>query len=201
MEKEPPSLPPSPQGPSVSPRVGGWWQRQPALTKIGVCVLAFLFVSVALGSLAEKSAHSGGGAESNASEPGSVLAPSRAEAPNIPRISISARDLLEAYETNEAAADTRFKSKWVTVSNGVVLRIAGREDGGALIIMTPGPGGRTLSTALVCMLSSRDRAAAEAMVPGDKATLSGRCGGLVMAEGARTVFMNDCALVKSMEGR
>ena len=109
-------------------------------------------------------------------------------------IRISARALLEAYEANEAAADTKFKRKRITVKNGVVGRVGATENGGAVVLIGPGPGGASLRTIISCVMPPKQRRKADTLSKFDVVTVKGKCLGLRILDGLRMVMMNRCSL-------
>lgn len=122
-----------------------------------------------------------------------VAGASIAKSPKTPPIRLTARALLEAFEGNSVAADAKYKGRQVTVTDGIVARVAPTDEGGAVVLLAPGPGS-PLSTAVNCVMGPKQRRKADTLSQLDVVTLKGKCLGLMVVDGARFVNLWECSL-------
>lgn len=103
-----------------------------------------------------------------------------------PDMTISARQLHQAYEANEVAADTKYKGKILQIS-GTVEDIG--KDITDTIYVTLSVGGEY--TSVQCYFADSHTNDAANLSKGDRVTLKGKCDGLMM-----NVHIRGCSLVK-----
>jgi Sec-independent protein translocase protein TatA len=99
---------------------------------------------------------------------------------------VSAKELLDAYETNPVAADNKYKGKW--------LEVAGEVDAIDKVVkidVTLKDQGRTKPRGLKCEFEDNQQATVAQLKPGDKVTIKGKCLGKFT-----TVGLEKCEVVK-----
>jgi hypothetical protein len=103
-------------------------------------------------------------------------------------VAVSATELLQAYDTNGLAADSRFKGKWLEV-RGEVADVAR--------VVTPyvklKDKGRTKPGSVGCAFEERQEPEIARLKTGDQVTIRGKCDGKSVGEDVR---LEKCELVK-----
>jgi hypothetical protein len=99
---------------------------------------------------------------------------------------VSAKDLLDAYDTNPVAADGKYKGNWLEVA-GEVDKI----EKVAKIDVTLKDQGRGKGQGIKCEFEDNQQAAVAQLKPGDKVTIKGKCLGKFTSVG-----LEKCEVVK-----
>jgi hypothetical protein len=111
-------------------------------------------------------------------------------------VEISAKDLVQAYESSDSIADIRLLGKIVEV-NGPVKKVEQDEKGYYTVVL----GDTASSTSIRCSMDTAHNADASKLKPGSSTVVRGNCAGFSKDEFGlgSDVILNRCAIINKKE--